>query len=345
MKSVVVHAPNKYSVEETPKPKPPPGGLLVKVSACGLCGSDLRTLQWGHRKVNLPWIIGHEICGVIVETGRDYQGPWQIGQKICIGPLAYCSLCEFCKKGQYEYCLNYEEIGQKWPGGLAEFIAIPQECVSLGNILPLPEGLDVTLGTLVEPLSSCINSHEKGGGTSDKDIVVFGAGPLGCLHTGLARANGAKRITVIDRNPPRLHAALELGADEVIDNSTPNYKDSLQVITKGNGADLVILAAPSPDAFRQALQVAKRGGVILLFAGFPQELATFNADINLIHYQALHVIGTTIFAPTHYQKALRLISSKKIPFEKIIIRFLLSDFESGARLALERKIVKAVFLT
>lgn len=344
MKAVVVHAPTHFSVDNVPDVLPPPGGLLVKVTACGLCGSDLRTLQRGHRKVNLPWIIGHEICGVVVETGRDYQGVWYVGQHICIGPLAYCGWCEFCVRKQMEYCLNYEEIGQKWPGGLAEYISIPRECVSLGNILPFPEGLDLAHGTVVEPLSSCINAHEKGGGTFDKEVVVFGAGPTGCLHTGLARVNNAKRIYVVDRNQSRLDIASELGADEVLNTSGSDIVAAIQAITQGKGADMVIVAAPSADAFRQALHVAKQGGKILLYAGFTPEEAVFSVDFNLIHYKALQIIGATIFAPTHYQQSMKLISKGLIEVEKIITRFPLFDFEKAVQLALDRKIVKAVFL-
>lgn len=344
MKAVVVHAPGEFSLEEVSRPAAPEGGLLVKVAACGLCGSDLRTLKWGHRKVRLPWIIGHEICGAIVETGKGYSGTWRAGQSLCIGPLAYCGWCEFCVRKQMEYCLNYEEIGQKWPGGFAEYISIPPECISLGNILAFPDGLDLAHGTVVEPLSSCINTHEKGGGTFEKEVVIFGAGPTGCLHTGLAKVNNAKSIYVVDRNQSRLKIASELGADEVLNPSGSDVVAAIQTLTEGKGADMVIVAAPSADAFRQALQVAKMGGKILLYAGFPAEDAIFPVDLNLIHYKALQIIGATIFAPSHYQQSLQLISSGLITVENMITRFSLWDFDKAVQLARDRKIVKAVFL-
>lgn len=120
MKALVVRAPGQYAVEEVPVPAVPAGGMLVRVIACALCGSDLRTLRSGHRRVTFPWIIGHEICGTLVETGPRYKGPWRIGELLAVGPLAYCGICEFCLAERFELCTGYREIAQAWPGGLAE---------------------------------------------------------------------------------------------------------------------------------------------------------------------------------------------------------------------------------
>ena len=95
MKAVVVRAPLDFGLERVPVPDVPEGGLLLEVAACGLCGSDLRTLRSGHRKVTFPWIIGHEICGMLCETGPGYRGPWQIGDLLAVGPMAYCGVCCF----------------------------------------------------------------------------------------------------------------------------------------------------------------------------------------------------------------------------------------------------------
>jgi L-iditol 2-dehydrogenase len=96
MKAVVVHAPQNFAVEEVPMPESEPDGLMLKVNACGLCGSDLRTLRSGHRKITLPWIIGHEICGDVVGLGPKYEGPWRVGDRLAVGPVVYCGLCDFC---------------------------------------------------------------------------------------------------------------------------------------------------------------------------------------------------------------------------------------------------------
>ena len=123
----------EFGVETVSAPEAPAGGLLLDVKACGLCGSDLRTLRSGHRKVQMPYVIGHEICGVVAETGPGYQGPWQQGDLLSMGPVVYCGHCDFCLEGQFELCENYREIAQTWPGGLAEHMAVPPEAIRFGR--------------------------------------------------------------------------------------------------------------------------------------------------------------------------------------------------------------------
>ena len=204
MQAVVVRAPMAFDVEEVPVPACPPGGFVLKVIACGLCGSDLRTLRAGHRKVTFPWIIGHEICGTVVETGSSYGGPWQMGERLSVGPNAYCGVCDFCNNGQYELCEAYEEIAQKWPGGLAEYVAIPEECVRLGTIHRPPEELESTYAAISEPVSGCVNAQEKGQIGLGDTVAIIGSGPIGCIHTSLARARGADKVFIAVISPERL---------------------------------------------------------------------------------------------------------------------------------------------
>ena len=125
MKAVVVRAPMDFAVEEIAPPQRRRAGYFL-TSRRALCGSDLRTLRSGHRKVTLPWTIGHEICGEVKRGRPGYAGPWQAGDLISVGPLAYCGRCDFCREGRYELCESYREIAQAWPGGFAEQIAIPR---------------------------------------------------------------------------------------------------------------------------------------------------------------------------------------------------------------------------
>ena len=102
MHALVVRAPKDFGIEQVEIPAPPGGGLLLKVLACGLCGSDLRTLRSGHRKVRLPFTIGHEIAAEVAEKGKGYHGPWDVGEKLAVSPLVYCGECFFCRSGQWE---------------------------------------------------------------------------------------------------------------------------------------------------------------------------------------------------------------------------------------------------
>jgi L-iditol 2-dehydrogenase len=344
MNAVVVHAPLKFGVEKVPIPEVPAGGLLLKVEAVGLCGSDLRTLRSGHHRVTLPWIIGHEICGRVVQTGAAYQGSWQTGDLLAVGPLAYCGRCDFCFNGQLELCEGYREIGQSWPGGMAEYIAIPEECVRLGTIRAVPTQTDPARAAISEPVSSCIHAQEKGGVSLGDTVVIFGAGPIGCIHTSLARSHGADKIILVDVLDERLRLAEAFEPDAALNATKVDLVSEVLRLTGGAGPDVVITATPSPVAQIQAVEMARKGGRILLFGGLPTDQSKPGVDMNLVHYNALHLIGTTTFAPRHQLLALKLLLSDRIPAERLITRFPLEDFVSGAQQALEGKLLKAVFL-
>ncbi len=345
MQAVVVYAPMEFATETVPVPDVPKGGLLLKVLACGLCGSDLRTLRSGHRKVTFPWTIGHEICGDVVALGEGYTGQWQVGDRLAVGPLAYCGVCDFCVEGRYELCENYREIAQAWPGGFAEYVAIPEACVRLGTILRAPEGIDPAFAAISEPVSSCVHAQEKGAVSLGETVVIIGSGPIGCTHISLARARGASRIFIADIVDERLAMAEAFEPDVTINVAEVDLVEEVRRLTGGKGADVVITATPAPVASVQAVEMARKGGRILIFGGLPKDKSKPGVDMNLIHYNALHIIGTTTFAPRHQRIALDLLALGRIPAAKLVThRFPLADFREGAMLALEGKALKVVFL-
>jgi L-iditol 2-dehydrogenase len=344
MKAVVVRAPMQYGVEEVPVPDAPLGGLLLRVLACGLCGSDLRTLRAGHRKVTFPWIIGHEVCGTVVEAGPGYAGPWRVGERLAVGPMAYCGVCDFCQDGRYELCENYREIAQAWPGGFADYLAVPEPCVRLGNVRRAPERLDPAYAAISEPVSSCVNAQERGRVGLGDTVAIVGAGPIGCIHISLARARGASRVYIADTVAERLRMAEAFGPDAMIDASQQDTVAEVMRLTEGKGADVVVTATPAPVASVQGVEMARKDGRVLIFGGLPVGDSKPGVDMNTVHYRALHVIGTTIFAPRHQRVALDLMASGRIPLDALVThRFPLGEFVTGAELALAGKVLKAVF--
>jgi L-iditol 2-dehydrogenase len=345
MKAAIINAPSDYGVYDVEKPVCPEGGMRVKVLACGLCGSDLRTLRVGHHRVKLPYIVGHEVSGEVVETGYGYQGCWKIGDKLAISPVVYCGRCEFCRDGIFELCNGYRELAQNWPGGFAEYMAIPPEAVTRGTIQLIPDGLDPVHATLVEPLSSCVHAQEAGDVSLGDTVVIIGAGPVGSLHAELARARGAAKIVVADISEERLKLMAEFMPDELINAAETDLVESVLKITGGYGADVVITANPVPETQIQAVEMAKKGGRILLFGGLPKERRKPGIDMNLVHYNALRLIGTTIFAPRHNRMAMELVTSGRISARKLISHiFPLTQFTEGAKLALEGRTRKVVFI-
>jgi len=345
MRALIVRAPMDFSIETVPVPPVPHGGLRLKVLACGLCGSDLRTLRSGHRHVTFPWTIGHEVCGEVEQTGSGYRGPWKQGDRLAIGPLAYCGTCDFCRDGEYELCENQKEIGQHWPGGFAEYLAVPEECIRLGNIQKVDPDTDPVLAAVAEPVSSCVNAQEKANIRLGETVVILGAGPIGCIHISLARARGARKIYVADLSEDRLALAETFRPDGIINSSLTDPVARVMELTGGQGAHVVIAAAPAPQAAVQAVEMARKGGRVVQFGGMPRDNSKPGVDMNLVHYRGLHILGTTTFAPRHNRTALNLLLEGIIPREKLVSHvFPLEEFPSGARMALEGKVLKGVFL-
>jgi L-iditol 2-dehydrogenase len=344
MKAMVIQAPMQFGVEDVEEPVPGKGDLLLTVEACGLCGSDLRTLRSGHRNVTFPWTLGHEICGTVEELGPGYEGRWKRGQRLAVGPLAYDPNDQFCVEGRYELSENIREIGQAWKGGLAERVVVPQAAIRLGNILSVPEGLQSIYAAIVEPASSVIHAQERARVGLGDTVLILGAGPIGCLHTAVARARGAQRILISDILQERLTLAEAFQPDLTIDSATENLLDAVSRATGGQMPDVIVTAAPAPEAQVAAVELARKGGRIVFFGGLPHGRSTPGIDTNQIHYKNLDVIGSSVFAPRHFRMSLQMIESRRIPAERLVTHVLpLARFTEGARLALEGKALKVVF--
>ena len=345
MQAVIIEKPGVYGIKDIPEPVCPDDGLMIRVLACGLCGSDLRTLRSGHHRIRLPFTIGHEVSGRVIKTGRNYSGPWKLDQDLSVSPVVYCNKCNFCRYGVFELCSGYRELAQHWPGGFAEYMAIPAEALLHGTIQEIPGDTDPVHATVVEPLSSCVNAQEKGNVGLGDTVVIIGAGPIGTLHLELARIRGAKTVIVADIDENRLEMIEAFNPDMLVNPAETGLIEKVMEATGGYGADVVITASPAPETQIQSVEMAKKGGRILLFGGLPKDRARPQIDMNIVHYNALHLIGTTIFAPRHNRIAMELVVSGKIDAGKFISHILpLAEFEEGAWLALEGRARKVVFV-
>lgn len=331
-------------MKEIEKPSCPDEGILVKVKYCGLCGSDLRTLRSGHRNVKLPSVIGHEVSGHVVETGAHYRGSYAVGDALAVAPNVYCGECEFCRMGKLEFCENIRELAQHWAGGFAEYMAIPPEALRLGAIQRVPEGMPLQYAAIGEPPSSCINAQEKLDVRLGDTVLIIGVGPIGCIHICVAKARGAKKVIIADVLQSRLDLCSAFGPDHLVNAAETDLVEEVRRLTGGKGADVVITANPVAATQVQAIEVAKKGGRIAFFGGLPHGSSNVTIDTNLIHYKGLTVIGTTVFAPRHHILSLDLISSGKIPGEKLVTHILpIEEFHQGVQLAMEGRAMKVVF--
>lgn len=346
MKAILLRGINNYIYTDVDKPACPADGLLICVKACGLCGSDMRTLASGHRNVTYPWIIGHEVAGIVKEIGVKYKGPLAVDDVLTIAPNVYCGECEYCHAGRRDLCMNLRELAQQWPGGFAEYMAIPADVLERGCIVKISPDDDLAAAAIAEPPSSCINAQEKLGIGIMDTVLIIGSGPIGCIHVAVATARGAKKIIVADISADRLEHCKKFGHKVLtIDSSKEDTVQRARELTDGNGPDVVITANPVGVTQVQAVEVAKKGGRIAFFGGLPSGKSMPLIDTNLIHYKGLTVIGTTNFAPQHHLASLEMLRDGRIPADKLIShRLPLSRFDEGVQLARSGKALKVVFL-
>jgi L-iditol 2-dehydrogenase len=294
--------------------------------------------------MSYPWIIGHETAAEIVRIGPDYSGPYRQGGILAIAPVVYCGTCDFCREGKYQFCDNIRELAQDWPGGFAEYMAIPHEALSCGTIGVPPPGLNPVYAAIAEPLSSCLHAQERGRIGMGDTVAILGCGPIGCAHAAFAKIRGASSVIAADISRERLEWSRAFGADILIDSAAEDPVESVMKHTRGRGADVVITANPVPAAQVQAVEMARKSGRILLFGGLPPGDSTPGIDTNIIHYRGLELIGTTTFAPRHHRIALSMLANGRFPTEKFVSHVLpLDRAEEGIRLAKEGRALKVVF--
>jgi L-iditol 2-dehydrogenase len=335
MKAVVLKGPNEFISAEIPVPEIGEGELLVRVKSCAICGTDLRILEGKKTKgVRYPSVIGHEIAGIIEESRvRIGDGGLKPGARVCLAPVIPCHSCRYCLEGRENACKNRTAVGYEYDGGFAEFLRIPAKAVEFGHVQPLPENMSFEEGSLVEPLSCCLNGIRKADvGLGDVCLIV-GAGPIGLMHIQLARAAGAGTVIVGEPNHRRREAALRFGADMVVDPETENIAKVLMDITNGYGVDSLIMAIGVPAIVNDLLKVIRKGGTMNLFAGF-SGTGECTIEANIIHYNEITVNGTTASTRLDYLHAKDLIANNRVHVKDLVThRYGLGDFNEAYQTA------------
>jgi len=297
-------------------PEAGPGDLILRVLACGTCGTDVKVSRFGHQHISLPRVIGHEVAGEIVAVGSGVD--WSVGDRVQVIAAIPDDECYQCRRGFQTVCEGLESIGYQYDGGFAEFMRVPAKVLAVDGVNRIPDGLSPAEAAVTEPLACVLNGQELASVGAGDSVAVVGAGPIGCLHVRLARARGASKVFVIDVNAGRLELAARLGADALINASTQDPVAAVRELTDGRGADVVITAAGSKVAQEQALSMAVPRGRVSLFGGLPKDDSVIQADSNLIHYRELSVVGSYGSAPRHNREALSLIASGTVPVADLI---------------------------
>jgi L-iditol 2-dehydrogenase len=320
MKAAVYLGPEKIEVRDLPKPDCGAGEILIKVEACAICGTDVRIFCNGQKNVVPPTVTGHEIAGTIEQVGKDVSGYDEGSRAIVVTPVG-CGRCKFCRAAMHNLCLEFKAIGYDYAGGFAEYVLINTRAVQQGNVIVAPDSLEFDEGSLIEPLSCCINGAEYLNITLGDTAVIIGAGPIGCMHAELAKSYGATKVIIIDTVDERVDLAKQAtSADVFINAAKTDPVEAVLEQTDGAGADVIITACSAHVPQQQALKMAAKRGRISFFAGLPKDKPTIEFDSNLLHYRELSVFGAFASHATDYVRAMALIASRKIDARKLITK-------------------------
>ncbi len=292
MKAQVFRGVKQLSYEELPIPELQDDEVLVQVRVVGLCQSDIKKILYPLYEP--PRIFGHETAGTIAKVGKDVTG-WQVGQRVVVMHHIPCMRCGYCMHDNFSMCDTYKNITTTAGfvpsgGGFAEYVKVPGHIVRNGGLIPIPEGISFEVASFVEPTNCCLKAVKKAQVQPGEWVLITGAGPIGLMFVMLVNYFGGKAI-VTDLLPSRISKARELGAIAAFDAREANLASQIQGLTGGLGVDTTLLAVPSDKAFFQALDCTRKGGKILFFAEFPDEVE-IPINPNILYRKEIDLMGS-----------------------------------------------------
>ncbi len=317
MKAAVFKDVGRMEIEERPVPPCPEDGLLIKVHACGICGGDMRNFRNGLKGGVKNRVMGHEIAGEVAAQGQAARAAFGPGSRVALAPDVSCGECWYCKRGLVNLCRSHKMLGTHYDGGFAQYIALPGEVLSRGFVEPVPEGMPYRHAAFAETVSAVVACQKRFGVTLGTRVVIIGDGPVGCLHTEIARAMGAGFVAIVGMDKLELARAFE--PDALIKNDDPDSAVAeILRLTDGVGADIVILALPTARPQQQALEMARKRGTVVIYGGVPKAAEMSALNSNLIHYGEINVAGAFSYGSTGLADALDAIRAGHVRPERYI---------------------------
>ncbi|GFN37174.1 zinc-binding dehydrogenase [Tepidimicrobium xylanilyticum] len=338
MKAAIWYGQNNIEVKDITEPKYKEGDLLLQVICCNICGSDIRTYRHGSNSIKPGTVLGHEFVAKVIDA-TNCDG-FSEGDLVIASQDIPCGECWYCTNGYENVCENKLEIGKDFQGAFAKKIVLPEVILKKGWVRKLNSQISIDAGSLIEPVASCLHTQKLLPPKEGDNVVIIGAGPIGCMHGELAKHAGADKVIMADLSSSRLEIAEKFNFDKYINSSK---EDLVQVIREmfPFGVDRVISANPSVDAVRQAVEMVRKKGVVIAFGGFPKANYMVELDGNRIHYDEVVVIGSYAYSREECDEAMDLIRKGAISVDNYISRrFPLEAIEEAMVLATKAEVMK-----
>lgn len=294
------------------------GEAILRIGACNICGVDLRTYTHGDEKIKPPRILGHELAGTVVELASDKAGV-KVGDRVAMHVVLACGACTYCKRGRPNLCDNRTTMSYQHDGAFAQFMIVPRAAVENRQLIRIPDHVSFEEAALAEPLGCTLNAHGHLNIGSNDTVVVIGAGPVGVLHSVVARIERAAHVCLMDVSAQRLKLAEQFGLDSyIVAKEDGSHIRAARQLKEGLGPDVVIVACAAAQAQADALEMAGKTARVEFFGGLPKPNPCARLNTNLIHYRELVVSGSFSQSMEHFQAAMKLVGSGKLPAAKIV---------------------------
>ncbi len=335
MKAVQFVKPHVLQVIDKPLRTLRENEVLVKVEACGICGTDVHIVE-GTSRSTPPVVLGHEYAGVVEEAGSLVHGV-QVGQRVAVDPNISCGTCYFCSRGQVHLCSNLRALGVDIDGGMAQFCIVPQS-----QIYTLPSEMTPEISAFVEPVSCAIHGIDLAKIRIGDSIVILGGGTIGLIMLQLTRRAGASRIIVVEQLEHKRALATQLGADAVINPEESDLATEVLDLTRV-GADVVIECAGSIQTARAAIGLARRGGLVEFFGVCPVH-TSFPLVPHEVYFRELTIVGSYV-NPHTFARAIDVLRSGSVRVDLFQIdTFPLDSVHEALAILREGKTIKSVLL-
>lgn len=333
MKVALFEKPHSLNVRSTPLRTLMSNEVLVKVQACGVCGTDVHIME-GTSRSSPPVVLGHEFTGVIEDVGIAVHGI-VAGGHVAVDPNISCGVCYYCRRGLVHLCANLRALGVDQDGGMAEYCYVPAQ-----QIYVLPDGMPSETAAFVEPVSCAVHGIDRANVLSGDTVVIIGGGTIGLIMLQLAKNAGAVRTILVEPQQQKRRIAAELGADLLLNPMEDDTKSAIMDTTRV-GADVVIECVGKPQTAQFALELARRGGTVEFFGVCPIGEKIF-VEPNQIYSKELTIVGSYV-NPNTFSRSIALLHAGKIRIDKFQIdKFPLDGVLDALALQREGKTIKSI---
>jgi threonine dehydrogenase-like Zn-dependent dehydrogenase len=293
----------RLEITDLPQPVLCDGEVLVRVSDCGICGSELDTFRSRSHRRTPPLIMGHEFAG-FVEYAKNTEKRWPEGCRVLSHALVHCGTCAACSRGDTNLCKRRQVFGMQRPGAFAEYVAVPERV-----LIPLPENVALNTAVFAEPLANGINAMRQGANARRSRVIVIGAGPIGLMCLIAAKRLYRSTVVMADRIPERLEAARALGADLTVNVLDRSLEDEVRTYWSDEGAEFVVDAVGSYDTKRQTIDLSEPGGAVV-WVGLQLDLVQLSSYAITLGQKT--VSGTYSGSMQDLHQAVQLLSSEPV---------------------------------